>query len=49
VVAIQDELNNFKHNEVWYLIEKPKKNIVGTKLMFRNKQNEHGVITRNKA
>jgi hypothetical protein len=49
VVAIQDELNNFKHNEVWYLIEKRKQNIVGTKLMFRNKQNEHGVITRNKA
>jgi hypothetical protein len=49
VVTIQDELNNFKHNEVWYLIEKPKQNIVGTKLMFRNKQNEHGVITRNKA
>jgi hypothetical protein len=49
VVAMQDELNNFKHNEVWSLVERPKQNIVGTKWVFRNKQDEHGVITRNKA
>jgi hypothetical protein len=30
-VAMQEELNNFKHNEVWSLVEKLKKNIVGTK------------------
>jgi hypothetical protein len=28
VVAIQEELNNFKRNEVWSLIERPKQNIV---------------------
>jgi hypothetical protein len=49
VVATQEEFNNFKHNKVWPLVERPKLNVVGTKLVFRNKQDEHGVITRNKA
>jgi hypothetical protein len=48
VVAIQEELNNFKRNQVWSLVERPKQNIVSTKWVFRNKQDEHGVITRNK-
>jgi hypothetical protein len=48
-VAIQEELNNFKRNEVWSLVERPKQNIVGTKWVFHNKQDEHGVVTRNKA
>jgi hypothetical protein len=49
VVAMQEELNNFKRNEVWSLVEIPKLNIVGTKWVFCNKQDEHGVVTRNKA
>jgi hypothetical protein len=49
VVAMQEELNNFKHNEVWSLVERSKQNVVGTKWVFRNKQDEHGVVTRNKA
>jgi hypothetical protein len=49
VVAMQEELNNFKHIEVWSLVESSKLNIVGTKWVFRNKQDEHGVVTRNKA
>jgi hypothetical protein len=49
VVVIQEELNNFKRNKVWSLIERPKLNIVGTKLVFHNKQDEYGVVTRNKA
>jgi hypothetical protein len=49
VVAMQEELNNFKHNEVWSLVERPKQNVVGTKWVFRTKQDEHGVVTRNKA
>jgi hypothetical protein len=49
VLAIQKELNNFKRNEVWSLVPCPKKNVVGTKRLFRNKQDEHGVVTRNKA
>jgi hypothetical protein len=49
VLAMQEELNNFKMNEVWSLVPRPKQNVVGTKWVFRNKQNEHGVVTRNKA
>jgi hypothetical protein len=49
MVAMQEELNNFKRNKVWSLIERPKQNVVVTKWVFRNKQDEHGVVTRNKA
>jgi hypothetical protein len=49
VLAMQEELNNFKRNEVWTLVSRPKQNVVGIKWVFRNKQDEHGVVTRNKA
>jgi hypothetical protein len=49
MVVMQEELNNFKRNKMWYLVERPKQNIVGTKWMFCSKQDEHGVVTRNKA
>jgi hypothetical protein len=49
VLAMQEELNNFKRNEVWSLVPRPKQNVVGTKWVFHNKQDEHGVVTRNKA
>jgi hypothetical protein len=49
IVAKQEELNNFTRNEVWSLVERPKQNIIGTKWVFRNKQDENGVVTRNKA
>jgi hypothetical protein len=49
VLAMQEELNNFKRNEVWRLVPRPKQNVVGTKWVFRNKQDEHGVVTRKKA
>jgi hypothetical protein len=45
----QEELNNFTWNEVWSLVERPKQNVIGSKWVFRNKQDEHGVVTRNKA
>jgi hypothetical protein len=48
VLAMQEELNNFKRNEVWTLVPRLKQNIVGTKWVFHNKQDEHGVVTRNK-
>src|SRR3954470_15331424 len=37
--AMHDELNNFKRNNVWRLVEKPKdcKNVIGTKWVFKNK------------
>jgi hypothetical protein len=49
VVAMQEELNNFKHNKIWSLIKRPKLNVMGTKWVFCNKQDEHGVITINNA
>jgi hypothetical protein len=49
VLAMQEELNNFKRNEVWSLVPRPKQNVVGTKWVFRNKQDKHRVVTRNKA
>jgi hypothetical protein len=48
-MAMQEELNNFERNQVWELVERPKTNVIGTKWVFRNKQDEHGVVTRNKA
>ncbi|KAM0887545.1 hypothetical protein ACQ4PT_028956 [Festuca glaucescens] len=49
--AMHDELNNFKRNKVWTLVEKPKecRNVIGTKWIFKNKQDENGIIVRNKA
>jgi hypothetical protein len=34
---------------VWSLVERPKQNVMGTKWVFRNKQDEHKVVIRNKA
>jgi len=43
ILAMQDELNQFKRNDVWDLVPKPEhKNIIGTKWVFRNKLNEQG-------
>ena len=45
VMEMQDELNNFTRNEVWILEERPQdKNIIGTKCVFRNKQDENSVV-----
>jgi hypothetical protein len=49
VMAMQEELNNFTRNEVRHLVPRPNQNVVDTKWVFRNKQDEHGVETRNKA
>jgi hypothetical protein len=46
VLAMLEELNNFKRSEVWSLVPHPKQNVVGTKWVFRNKQDEHGVVTK---
>ena len=49
--AMHEELKNFKRNDVWTLVEKPKecRNIIGTKWVFKNKKDEHGIVIRNKA
>ena len=51
VEAMHEELNNFTRNEVWSLVARPKgnHNVIGTKWVFKNKQDEHGQVTRNKA
>jgi hypothetical protein len=49
VNAMHEELNNFKRNQVWELVERPKDyNVIGTKWVFRNKQDD-GIVVRNKA
>jgi hypothetical protein len=49
VLAMQEDLNNFKRNEVWTLAPRLKQNVVGTKWVFHNNQDEYGLVTRNKA
>jgi hypothetical protein len=49
IIAMQKELNNFTRNEVWSLVARPKQNVIGTKWVFRNKQDENGLVIRNKA
>ena len=50
VLAMQEELNQFERNKVWTLVSRPKNYpIIGTKWVFRNKLDELGAITRNKA
>ena len=49
-MAIHDELNEFKRNNVWTLVNRPIDHpIIGTKWVFRNKLNEKGQVIRNKA
>ncbi|GKA53214.1 retrovirus-related pol polyprotein from transposon TNT 1-94 [Tanacetum coccineum] len=50
VIAMQEELNQFVSNDVWELVPNPKDmTIIGTKWVFRNKLDENGVVSRNKA
>ncbi|GKD82711.1 retrovirus-related pol polyprotein from transposon TNT 1-94 [Tanacetum coccineum] len=50
VVAMQKELNQFVANDVWELVPNPKNmTIIGTKWVYRNKLDENGVVSRNKA
>jgi hypothetical protein len=49
IMAMQ-ELNNFTRNDVWELIERPNDyNVIGTKWVFNNKQDQDGIVVRNKA
>ncbi|GJW58824.1 retrovirus-related pol polyprotein from transposon TNT 1-94 [Tanacetum coccineum] len=50
VVAIQEELNQFISNDVWELVPNPKDmTIIETKWVYRNKLDENGIVSRNKA
>jgi hypothetical protein len=50
VNAMHEELNNFARNQVWTLEEHLKgARVIETKWMFCNKQDDQGVVVRNKA
>lgn len=50
LLDMQEELIQFKCNDVWDLILRPyDKTIIGTKWVFRNKLDENGIISNNKA
>ncbi|CAM8958482.1 unnamed protein product [Rhodiola kirilowii] len=47
---MQEELGEFQRNDVWDLVPRPENvNVIGTKWIFKNKSDEQGNITRNKA
>ncbi|GJU72820.1 retrovirus-related pol polyprotein from transposon TNT 1-94 [Tanacetum coccineum] len=47
---MQEELNQFTANDVWELVPNPKSmTIIGTKWGFRNKIDENGIVSKNKA
>ena len=50
VKAMQEELHQFERNKVWRLVPRPKdRSVIGTKWVFRNKLDDKGQVTRNKA
>ncbi|KAK2409679.1 putative mitochondrial protein [Trifolium repens] len=50
IEAMQEKLNQFKRSEVWHLVPRPEGfNVIGTKWVFKNKSDENGIVTRNKA
>ncbi|GJR37976.1 putative ribonuclease H-like domain-containing protein [Tanacetum coccineum] len=49
IEAMQEELLQFKLQEVWTLVELPnRKRAIGTKWIFRNKKDERGIMINNK-
>ncbi|XP_075077380.1 uncharacterized protein LOC142164102 [Nicotiana tabacum] len=50
IIAMQDELHQFERNSVWNLVPRPSdRTIIGTRWVFKNKLDEFGNTTRNKA
>jgi hypothetical protein len=50
VNAMNEELNQIEKNQTWELFPRPKnKNVIGTKWVYKNKIDENGKVTRNKA
>ncbi|GJY34906.1 retrovirus-related pol polyprotein from transposon TNT 1-94 [Tanacetum coccineum] len=48
--SMQEELNQFYRNKVWTLVPLPHgKTNIGSKWVFKNKKDEHGITTKNKA
>ncbi|GJW97450.1 retrovirus-related pol polyprotein from transposon TNT 1-94 [Tanacetum coccineum] len=50
IIAMQEELNQFITHDVWELVSQLKNmTIIGTKWVFRNKLDENGIVSQNKA
>ena len=50
IEAMQEELLQFKLQEVWSLVNLPRgKRAIGTKWIYRNKKDERGIVIKNKA
>jgi hypothetical protein len=50
IAAMHEELQEFTINNVWILVPRPPDhNVIGTKWIFKNKWDEHGIVVRNKA
>ena len=47
--AMDEKLDQIEKNDTWELVPTKNKNVIGTKWVFRNKLNEDGQVTRNKA
>jgi hypothetical protein len=48
--AMDEELDQIEKNDTWELVPRPKeKNVIDTTWVYRNKLNEDGQVTRNKA
>ncbi|GJZ17862.1 retrovirus-related pol polyprotein from transposon TNT 1-94, partial [Tanacetum coccineum] len=50
IIAMKEELDQFVANDVWELVPQHKNMIIiGTKWVFRNKLDENGIVSQNKA
>ncbi|GJX88412.1 retrovirus-related pol polyprotein from transposon TNT 1-94 [Tanacetum coccineum] len=50
IVAMKEKINQFVANDVWELVPLPmSQSVIGTKWVFRNKLDENGIVSRNKA
>lgn len=48
ILVMQEELNMFKRGEIWDMVSRPEgKQPIGSKWVFRNKQNEKCEVIRN--
>ena len=50
IEAMNEEIEKIEKKKTWALVPRPKdKNVIGTKWVLRNKLNEEGQVSRNKA
>jgi hypothetical protein len=48
---MNDEIHSLEHNKVWSLVQRPKDhkiNVIGTNWIFKNKQDENGLVIHKK-